>query len=75
MKPPSFPANRAHRRGLICRLARGLRSELAHLILPRLARHILLVFALWLGASFAAQAANTFNDLDSAQLDAAAKSL
>ncbi len=43
--------------------------------LPRLARHILLVFALWLGASFVAQAAHTFNDLDSAQLDAAAKSL
>ena len=43
--------------------------------LPRLARHILLVFALWLGASFAAQAANTLNDLDSAQIDAAAKSL
>ena len=43
--------------------------------LPRLARHILFVFALWLGASFAAQAANTLNDLDSAQLDAAANSL
>jgi potassium-dependent mechanosensitive channel len=45
------------------------------LTLQRLARHILVVFALWLGASLAARAADTFNDIDAAQLDAAAKSL
>jgi potassium-dependent mechanosensitive channel len=45
------------------------------LTLPRFARHILVAFALWLGATLVAQAATTFNDLDSAQLDSAAKSL
>ena len=75
MKPPSFPANRADRRPAPSRRAGGPRSELVPLTLPRLARHILVVFALWLGASLAAQAANTFNDLDSAQLDSAAKNL
>ena len=59
MKPPSFPANRAHAADIPGRFACGLRSEPALLTLPRLARHSFSCSLLWLGASFAAQAANT----------------
>lgn len=43
--------------------------------LPHLVRLILVAFALWLGAGLATRAAETFNDIDAAQLDAATKSL